>query len=129
MIKQVSLSVCLLGLFSNPIYALDPKSANDNEKRQAEIRAYFKKTPDELHQDLLKQQLQDQEWQEEQNKLAKRKKAAADAQQDLKPEGQTTGNTQVAPTTTSIPSVSTPTTAAPASTPAPKAPEDYSRGY
>ncbi len=128
MIKQVGLAVCLLSFFSNSVYALDPKSMSDNEKRQAEIRAYFKKTPDELHQDLLKQQLQDQEWQEEQIKQAKRKKAAASGQ-DLKSEGQT-GNTQVTPPPTGIPSVSTPSTAPPpASTPTPKVPEDYTRGY
>jgi heme oxygenase len=128
MIKQVSLAVCLLSFFSNSVYALDPKPMSDNEKRQADIRAYFKKTPDELHQDLLKQQLQDQEWHEEQIKQAKRKKAAANGQ-DLKSEGQTTGNTQVTPSPTGIPSVSTPSTATPAGTPAPKVPEDYTRGY
>src|SRR5438128_12388710 len=116
MIKQASLAICLLGVFSGPAYTYTaaPKPMTDTEKKQAEIRAYFKKTPEELHQDQLKQQMQDQEWQEEQIKQAKRKKAAASGQ-ELKSDGESVRTPQVA-----TPAGSTPPSA-PSNTSASKA--------
>src|SRR5438552_1523252 len=77
MIKTICLKICLLSallsIMAGIVVALAP-SATENDKQQAEVKAYFEKTPEELHQDLLKQNMQDQEWLNDQMKQSKKQK-------------------------------------------------------
>lgn len=127
MSKRVYLKVCLFGTLISIVAGIvmavaPPPTAED--KQQAEIKAYFEKTPEELHQDLLKKQMQDQEWLDEQQKQAKKKKMIVGG------EGSPSQNEKTSPPVPE-PSISSPTTPPPAgaNAPAQKSPEDYSRGY
>lgn len=122
MSKNIGLIMCLLSGFCSIAMAAAPP-LTELEKQQEEVKAYFRKTPEELHQDVLKQQVKDQEWLEEQAKQAKRKKIAAG--QEVKSGVAADKSVQALP---SVPA-GTATVPAESPAPAPKSPQDYSRGY
>lgn len=125
MSKKVCLLVCLLGGFTTSVLAqgTPPQATSPmtEEKREADIDAYFRKTPEELQQDALKQRMQEQEWVDEQAKQAKKKKST-----NSTPEKGAEVMIQPAPTT---PLPAAPPSTPEAGSPAPKPNEDYSRGY
>jgi hypothetical protein len=126
MSKKICLIICLLsGLLITAIAAVPPPSESD--KQEERIKAYFSKTPEELHQDVLKQQLSDQKWMDEQTKKDKK---AVNVQIQNGQGVKTVPEPVVAPTDAgSAPSSTPPSGTAPSNSGAPKSPEDYSRGY
>lgn len=118
--KNINLLVCFLvgGCGTAMAAVTAPPTKLD---QQEEVKAYFKKTPAQVHEDILKQKIKDQEWLEEQEKQAKRKKISAG--QEGKPAAETLPAASMPATGTGTP----PPTSSTA--PAPKSSDDYYRGY